>query len=112
MRAEAAQRLNDAQGLRREAAGSASDRELQALDDAIDGLRELTAGAIYDDPEALARLQQDVVAGMARFEYGLRRAVLGAETERVFLPGTAEVPSQFRKMVDAYFRSLARDPKK
>ena len=111
MRAEAAQRLRDAEALRREIAnGNGPGRDMRELDNAINGMRQLIAEGAYRDPAALARIQQDVVAGMARFEFGLRRAIMGEDTERVFLPGSGEVPSEFRALVDAYFRSLARKP--
>jgi hypothetical protein len=110
MRAEAMQRLNDAQALRSELAGSGrlSATDLRDLDNAINGMRQLAGTGAYRNAQDLARIQQDVVAGMARFEYGLRRSLGGDTGEKVFLPTGSEVPAGFRSLVDAYFRSLAR----
>jgi hypothetical protein len=85
-----------------------SGTDLRELDNAITGMRQLTGNGAYRSAEELARIQQDVVAGMARFEYGLRRTLMGDDGEKVFLPSGGEVPSGFRSLVDAYFRSLAR----
>jgi hypothetical protein len=111
MRAEAAQRLQEAEALRREMVGAGrSAADVRELDAAINGMRQLAGTGAYRNAEELARIQQDVVAGMARFEYGLRRSLMGEDTERVFLPGSGDVPNGFRELVDAYFRSLSKKP--
>ena len=48
---------------------------------------------------------------MKRFEYALRRKVEG-EANQVLLSGSDEVPEQFRKLVDQYYRSLSKAPDK
>ena len=45
--------------------------------------------------------------GLKRFEFGLRRQV-DADGNTVVLSGTDEVPEQFRKLVEQYYRSLAK----
>jgi len=48
---------------------------------------------------------------MKRFEYGLRRKVEG-DANQVLLSGNDEVPEQFRKLVEQYYRSLSKAPDK
>lgn len=111
MRAEATQRLQEAGALRREMTASGrTAQDVRDLDAAINGMRQLAGSGAYRNAEELARIQQDVVAGVARFEFGLRRSILGEDTEKVFLPGGGEVPNGFRSLVDAYFRSLSKKP--
>ena len=43
---------------------------------------------------------------MKRFEYTLRRKVEG-DANQVLLSGSDEVPEQFRKLVEQYYRSLS-----
>ena len=45
---------------------------------------------------------------MKRVEFLLRREVEGESAGRAALTGTDEVPSGFRRMVEEYFRNLAR----
>jgi hypothetical protein len=47
-----------------------------------------------------------VAEGLKRFEYGLRRRA-GADTDRVLLSGSGEVPPEFRRLVEEYYRSLS-----
>ena len=42
-----------------------------------------------------------------RFEYTLRRR-LDANASQVFLSGTDDVPEQYRKLVEQYYRSLSK----
>jgi hypothetical protein len=51
------------------------------------------------------------VDGLKQYEFGLRREVLGAGREQVFLSGTEEVPEAFRKLVEEYYRQLSREKK-
>ena len=46
-----------------------------------------------------------------RFEYSLRRKVEG-NSNQVLLSGSDEVPDQFRKLVEQYYRSLSKAPDK
>ncbi len=48
---------------------------------------------------------------MKRFEFGLRRTVEG-KANQVLLSGSDEVPEQFRKLVEQYYRSLSKAPEK
>ena len=48
--------------------------------------------------------------GLKRFEFGLRRKV-EAGTKRCVLAGSDEVPDEFKKMVEEYYRSLGKTPR-
>mgnify|MGYP007132577794 CR=1 FL=1 len=106
-RAELRQRLAEAQELRQEL--SRQGRDVSDLDGVIRDLRALQSTGIWADPAALARLQSQVVDGLKQYEYGLRRDILGAERDRLFLSGSDEVPEAYRRLVEEYYRSLARD---
>jgi hypothetical protein len=55
----------------------------------------------------LIRLQTLVTEGLKRFEYDLRRKV-GDDADRALVTGSDEVPPEFRKLVEEYYRSLSR----
>jgi hypothetical protein len=57
--------------------------------------------------EELERLQNFVTEGLKRFEYDLRRKV-GNDADRAVLTGADQVPQEFRRLVEEYYRSLAR----
>jgi hypothetical protein len=79
------------------------------LDEILSNLRRLDDERVYQDVEELARLQTQVTEGMKRFEYGLRRKIEGAGNQ-VLLSGSDEVPEQFRKLVEQYYKSLSKGP--
>jgi hypothetical protein len=106
LRGEVRERLAEAQALRQQLAREG--RDVSQLDDVIRGLRSLGSDAIWGDGENLRRLQEQVVDNLKQYEFGLRRDVLGADRERLFLSGTDEVPEGFRKLVEEYYRALSR----
>jgi hypothetical protein len=57
--------------------------------------------------EELLALQSYVSEGMKRVEYALRRT-LGEEANRAIVTGAEEVPQEFRKLVEEYYRSLSK----
>ena len=63
---------------------------------------------MYQDAEELLRLQSFVVEGLKRFEFDLRRR-LDAQNEQLFLAASDEVPSEFRKLIEEYYRALSRN---
>ena len=77
------------------------------LDEILRRLRELEDTRIYRDVNELQRLQTLVTEGLKRFEYGLRRKV-GDEADRALVTGADEVPQEFRKLVEEYYRSLSK----
>ena len=48
-----------------------------------------------------------VSEGLKRFEYDLRRKV-GDAADRALVTGSDEVPPEFRKLVEEYYRSLSK----
>ena len=62
-----------------------------------------------DKEVELQRLQSTIAEGLKRFEFGLRRQADAANL--IVLSGSDEIPEEFRKLVQEYFRSLARTPR-
>ena len=77
------------------------------LDEILRRLRELEDGRIYRDADELLKLQTTVTEGLKRFEYDLRRKV-GNDADRALVTGSDEVPPEFRKLVEEYYRSLSK----
>ena len=79
------------------------------IDAMLRNLRQLADAQIYKDVEEIARLQSQVTDSAKRVEYDLRRR-LEAREGQVLLSGSDEVPEQFRKVVEQYYRSLSKGP--
>jgi hypothetical protein len=105
LRNEARQYSNDARDLRGVLRGESIDAN--QLDEVISKLKELEDDRAYQDVGELARMQAFVAEGLKRFEFGLRRKVEG-EASAAALSGTDDVPTEFKALVEQYYRSLAR----
>ncbi len=106
-RNEAQRYTRDAEQLRRLLQNEKIDpKEIDAL---LRNLRQLADDRVYKDVEELARLQAQVTDSAKRIEYDLRRK-LEAKEGQVLLSGADEVPEQFRKVVEQYYRSLSKGP--
>jgi hypothetical protein len=70
-------------------------------------IKQLEDSNIYQDPEGLAKLESAIAENAKRFEYTLRRK-LDANANEVFLSGTDDVPEQYRKMVEQYYKALSK----
>jgi hypothetical protein len=101
---EMRERLNDARELRRELQGRGMD--VAELDRAIAGMQRMGGGGSSDE-QAARDLRAQVIEGLRAFEFQLGRA-LGDRGERVLVERTGEVPPQYRKYVEEYYRSLGR----
>jgi hypothetical protein len=66
---------------------------------------------VYQDVATLERLQSAVAEGMKRFEFNLRRQA-EAKGSEVFLSGADDVPEEYRKLVEQYYKSLSKGPTK
>jgi hypothetical protein len=108
LRNEARQYSNDARDLRGVLRGESIDAN--ELDQVISKLKELEDDRVYQDVAELARLQSFVAEGLKRFEFGLRRKVEG-DASAAALSGTDDVPTEFKPLVEQYYRSLARSPR-
>ncbi len=100
------ERRADAEALRRELSREGVD--VSQLDRMIAQLRALESARVYSDAEELQRLQSAVVEDFKGFEFALRRAMEGDLTDRPLLGGTSAVPAEYRKMVEEYYKALAR----
>jgi hypothetical protein len=108
LRGEARQWINEGAELRRDL--QAENIDPRDLDNILRDLRRLDDPRVYQDVAELARLQSQIAEGMKRFEFGLRRQA-DANANAIVLTGSDEVPEDFRKLVQEYFRSLARTPR-
>ena len=107
-RNEYQERAGEMADLRRELNDVGAD--LSELDDVIQAMRQLDDRRVYDDMEEIIRLQTQIMEGLKRFEYGLRRSVAEDDQDRLFLSGADEVPPGFRELIEEYYRSLSRGP--
>lgn len=105
LRAEARQRLAEAQALRQQL--QAEGRDVGPLDGVISGLQGLDPAGAYSSAADIERIQGQVVEGMKAYEFALRRAILGEGRDKTYLAGSDEVPANFRKLVEEYYRRLA-----
>ena len=78
------------------------------LDEVIADLRSLSRSRDIGDPLGLERLESEIIQGLKDFEYTLRKQLLGAEEASPFLAGSEDVPSEYRELVEEYYRELAR----
>ena len=102
---EAAQRLADAEALRKELAKNGV--PTQELDKAIDDLRQMTNARALEDTRTAADLRSKTIEGFKDFEFGLRRS-LGGDSTRVLLERAGDVPAAYRQHVEEYYRSIGR----
>jgi hypothetical protein len=108
LRGEARQYSQDANALRGMLRGENIDP--RELDEIVRALRQLEDERTYQNVQELARLQSFVAESLKRFEFGLRRKV-DADKNAMALTGSDEVPEEFRKLVEQYYRSLAKSPR-
>ena len=80
------------------------------LDKVVAALRQLDSERAYSDLAEVERLQQQIIEGLKQLEFGLRRELEGEDRDRVFVSGSDEVPTGFRKLVDEYYKALSRNP--
>jgi hypothetical protein len=104
------ERRGDAEALRRELARAGVD--VSQLDRIVGQMRELEGRGPGGDPTDMAALQSAVLQGLKEFEFSLRRQIEGADRERLVLGGSEEVPAGYRKLVEEYYKSLAKKGQK
>jgi Domain of unknown function (DUF4175) len=101
---EVAARTAAAEGLRKQLAGEGVD--VAPLNLAIEQLRRLQETT---NPGNADELQAAIVAGLKEFEFNVWRKFAGADLgNKPALGASAQVPPEFRAMVEQYYRSLAR----
>jgi hypothetical protein len=107
---EARERRTEAEALRRELQALGVDAgDLDAL---INKMRALDSARVYTDVDEAARLQTQVAEGFRRFEFDLRRKLGAAGADQMLLGGSDDTPAAYRKLVEDYYRALAKDRKK
>jgi hypothetical protein len=106
---EAAERLREAERLRRRLLEEGRTEEARTLGEIIEGLQALAGGAPFADADHAARLQEEIAPGARRLELALRKQILGEEAARSIITGSGEVPDEYRELVDEYFRALSGD---
>ena len=83
-------------------------RPVEELRELIQSFQDLQRDEIYGDPAALTDLSEEMVDQLKRLEFSLRREVEGEADRRATLNGADEVPDGYRRLVEEYYRSLAR----
>ena len=71
-------------------------------------MEELGDPETYGDLPQIALLQEQIRENLRRLEFTLRREIEGETPGRAALTGSDEVPEGFRKLVEEYFKNLAR----
>jgi hypothetical protein len=86
------------------------DVDPKELEGVMNALRELEDDRVYQNVSELVRLQTAVAEGLKRFEFALRRKVEG-DANKAALSSADNVPTEFRPLVEQYYRSLGRSPR-
>ena len=60
----------------------------------------------FNDAEEIEHLRSAVIDGLKSFEFTLRRELDG-NNEKLLLGSGGEVPAEFKKLVEEYYRSLS-----
>jgi len=102
-RGEVGARIQSAEALRRDLAAQGVD--VAPLDQAIGQLRKLQEAT---DPGRADRLQEAIVAELKDFEFNVWRKFNGDGGGKPALGSAAQVPPEYRAMVEEYYRALAR----
>jgi hypothetical protein len=104
------ERRTEAEALRRELQALGVDPgELDAL---INNMRALDSARVYTDFDEAARLQTQLAEGFRRFEFDLRRKLGAAGADQLLLGGSDDTPAAYKKLVEDYYRALAKERKK
>lgn len=106
LRAEARERAGELRELQRQLQQQGMNTE--SLESALEALRSLQSAGAYDDPEEIERLLAKVSRGLQDFEFNLRQALQDSTTQKLYQASPGEVPAQFRKAVEDYYRALAK----
>jgi hypothetical protein len=107
---EARERRTEAEALRRELQALGVDA--RDLDELINNMRALDNARVYADFDEAARLQTQLAEGFRRFEFDLRRKLGAAGADQMLLSGSDDTPAAYKKLVEDYYRALAKERKK
>ena len=106
LRSELRQRIADAEELRRLLDRYAT--QARNLNEVIDALKLMGSTGSYDDPAEVARLRASIGL-LQQLELDLSREIgrLGRKDQYLH-PGGGEIPRGFEKLVEEYYKALAR----
>jgi DNA mismatch repair ATPase MutS len=109
MQRELEQRLSDARDLRR-----MMDRgspQAQDLDQILQQLQRFTTSERYNSPEGIASLKQ-AIDRLHQVEVDLTRELARLiQSDKYFYAEDSEVPASYKKLVDEYYKALAKGKK-
>lgn len=80
------------------------------LNQIVDALGRMDNNGPIGTPRDIADLQKKVVQGLKDFEFNLRRQLAGGD-QRLFGAGSEDVPPEYKKLVEQYYKSLAQQKK-
>lgn len=99
------ERMRDVQDIQR---SLSDDRELaRQVADLLERMRQLDNQRSLQDPQEVARLQSSIIQGFRALELKMSLRLQGRK-ENLQLFNQEEVPLQYRKAVEEYYKSLAR----
>ena len=78
-----------------------------AVAEMLKQLRALDSDKVFQDASQFERLQAAAADAVKRFEYNLRRRT-ELKGNEVLLSGDGDVPEEFRKLVEQYYKSLSK----
>ena len=102
-RAEIRQLTSTAEGIRR----AVGKEDQAAVADVLKKLRALDNDQVFKDPAQFDRLHALAADAVKRFEFNLRRKT-ELKGNEVLLSGDGDVPEEFRKLVEQYYKSLSK----
>jgi hypothetical protein len=102
-RAEIRQLTQTAEGLRR----TVGKEDQAAVADMLKKLKALDSDQVFKDPAQFDRLHAQAADAVKRFEFNLRRR-MELKGNEVLLSGDGDVPEEFRKLVEQYYKSLSK----
>ena len=102
-RAEIRQLTQTADGLRR----TVGKEDQAAVADMLKKLKALDSEQVFKDPAQFERLHAAAADAVKRFEFNLRRR-MELKGNEVLLSGDGDVPEEFRKLVEQYYKSLSK----
>lgn len=106
-RAEIRQMTATAEALRR----SVGKEDQRAVADVLKKLKALDNDQVFKDPSQFDRLHAQAADAIKRFEFNLRRR-MELKGNEVLLSGDGDVPEEFRKLVEQYYKSLSKGSEK
>ena len=101
-RAEIRQLTTSAEQLRR----SVGKEDQAAVAEMLKKLKALDTDQVFKDPVQFERLHAQAADAVKRFEFNLRRR-MELKGNEVLLSGDGDVPEEFRKLVEQYYKSLS-----